>query len=95
MLDIEVIEDEITALEAETETTYDVCQRLACLYTVRDGLKRKTGTSKHQTSEFLAAAVGANVADLMKIMDEHMEAIKVIYPQEYDAIVARIKALHE
>lgn len=41
MIDIAVVEDEIAALEAETETTYDICERLACLYTVRDHLKVK------------------------------------------------------
>lgn len=41
MIDIAVVEDEIAALEAETETTYDICERLACLYTVRDHLKAR------------------------------------------------------
>lgn len=62
MIDIAVVEDEIAALEAENETTYDICERLACLYAVRD---------------------------------QHMEAIKVVYPSEYDAIVAKIRSLHE
>ena len=36
MIDMAVVEDEIAALEAETETTYGICERSACLYTVRD-----------------------------------------------------------
>lgn len=94
MLDLDVIEEEIEALEAEEETTYDVCEHLACLYTVRDGLKRKKIERDHETSDFLAAAVGAPLPELMRLMDEHMEAIRVIYPQEYDTIVSKIKALH-
>lgn len=95
MLDLGIIDDEIEALESESETTYDVCQKLSCLYTVRNELKRRTGSAKKPPSEFLAAAVGANVTDLMKILDEHMESIRVLYPQEYDALIERIKALHE
>lgn len=28
-------------------------------------------------------------------MIQHMEAIKVVYPSEYNAIVAKIRSLHE
>lgn len=33
--------------------------------------------------------------ELMAVIDQHMEAIKVVYPSEYDAIVAKVKSLHE
>lgn len=94
MIDISVIEDEIAAIEAEDETTYETCERLACLYTVRDHLKAKSDVGKSGASEFLTLAVGVPVQDLMKVIDEHMEAIKIVYPSEYAAIVARIKSLH-
>lgn len=95
MLDVSIINSEIEALEAEDETTYEVCEQLACLYTVRDGLTRKQIENSHTSSDFLVAAIGAPLPDLMRIMDEHMEAIKLIYPTEYDTIVKKIKALHE
>lgn len=57
MIDIAVVEDEIAALEAETETTYDICERPACLYTVRDHLKAKRHDGS-KSSESLTAAVG-------------------------------------
>lgn len=94
MLDLSVIEDEISAIEAEGETTYDTCERLACLYTVRDHLKAKDDGDSNASSEFLTAAVGIPVPDLMKVIDEHMEAMKIVYPSEYAAIVSKIKALH-
>lgn len=94
MIDIAVVEDEIAALEAETETTYDICERLACLYTVRDHLKAKQH-DESKSSEFLAAAVGVPTPELMAVIDRHMEAIKVVYPSEYNAIVAKIRSLHE
>ena len=94
MIDISIVENEIAALEAETETTYDVCERLACLYTVRDHLKAKQH-DEPKSSEFLTAAVDVPMPELMAVINQHMEAIKVVYPSEYDAIVAKVKSLHE
>ena len=93
MLDLSVIEDEISALEAE-ETTYETCERLACLYTVRDHLLVRQ-SSTETPSEFLIAAVGVPTPDLMRVMNEHMEALRVVYPTEYEAVVERIKSLHD
>ena len=94
VLDLSVIEDEITAIETESETTYDACEKLACLYTVRDHLKAKDNNGDEVSSEFLTASIGIPIPDLMKVIDEHMEAIKIVYPSEYAAIVSKIKALH-
>lgn len=95
MIDIAVVEDEIAAVEAETETTYDICERLACLYTVRDHLKAKQH-DESKSSEFLTAAVGVPTPELMAVIDQHMEAIKAEFKQsEYNAIVAKIRSLHE
>ena len=94
MLDLSIIEDEISALEAE-DTTYDTCERLACLYTVRDHQLAKRSSDSGASSEFLMAAVGVPTPDLMKVMNEHMEALRVVYPTEYEAVVERIKSLHD
>lgn len=45
------------------------------------------------TSEFLAACDGARIEDVLYVLDEHMEAIKVLYPKEYDAIVLKLEEL--
>ena len=42
-------------------------------------------------SRFLEACNGAKVTDVLGVMNEHMEAIMVLYPKEYEAIIARIK----
>lgn len=42
-------------------------------------------------SEFLAACNGAPMGEVFAILDAHMETIRVLYPREYEAIVARIK----
>lgn len=95
MIDVSIINDEIEALEAG-ETDYDTCERLACLYTVRNEMKQREAEKKAlASSDFLAASVGAPITDLMKVLDEHMEAIRVLYPKEYDTVVSKIKSLHE
>lgn len=79
---------------AETETTCDICERPARLYTVRDHLKaRRRDESK--SSEFPTAAVGMPAPEPMAVIDRHMEAVKVVYPSEYDAIAAKARSLHE
>ena len=44
-------------------------------------------------SEFLAACSGAPVDDVLRVIDDHMEGIKVLMPKEYYYIVERINAL--
>lgn len=80
--------------EAETETTYGICERSACLYTVRDHLKAKRH-DESKPSEFPTAAVGIPTPELMAAIDRHMEATEVVYPSEYDAIVAKVRSPHE
>lgn len=41
-------------------------------------------------SEFIAACEGIMLEDLLDIFDRHMEAIAVLYPKEYDAILRRL-----
>lgn len=95
MIDVSIINDEIEALESG-ETDYDTCERLACLYTVRNEMKQREAEKKAlASSDFLAASVGAPITDLMKVLDEHMEAIRVLYPKEYESVVSKIKSLHE
>lgn len=42
-------------------------------------------------SEFLTACDGARIEDVLAVLDEHMEAIRVLYPKEYEAMVRRIE----
>lgn len=47
------------------------------------------------TSDFLEACNGAKVEDVLRVMDEHMEAIAVLYPKEYEAVVGKIRITHK
>ena len=44
-------------------------------------------------SEFLAVCQDAPTEGVLRIIDEHMEAIRVLYPKEYAAILSRIREL--
>ena len=97
MVSLETIEREISELEARGETTYSQCERLAWLYVCRDHLKPTAEggrtTQEIGGSEFLEACGGVSYPKLMAVLDEHMEAMRVIMPREYDSVMARIRAL--
>lgn len=93
MLDLDIIYDEIEALEAE-ETTYETCEKLASLYIVRDALeKEESVTGPMLGSEFMLACSDVDLDQLMKIMDDHMSAIKIVCPKEYESVLKKIRAI--
>lgn len=97
MIDLETIEREINELEARGSTTYALCERLSWLYVVRDHLRpvreETRATQELSGSDFLEACSGVPFQQLMKILDEHMSGIQVVYPREYENVMAKIKAL--
>ena len=42
-------------------------------------------------SKFLEVCDGAEIEEVLKVIDEHMEAIIVLYPREYDALIEKIR----
>lgn len=44
-------------------------------------------------SDFVEAASAAPFGALMDILDEHMSAIKLVYPKEYELVMRKIKLL--
>lgn len=99
MVSVEDIDREILELERR-ETSYAVVERLCWLYVVRDhlegapsGERKAATTGKLGDTEFLVAASMVPLSDLMAVLDEHMEAIRVVCPREYESVVAKIRAL--
>lgn len=43
--------------------------------------------------EFVEAASAAPFGGLMEVLDEHMSAIKLAYPKEYELVMRKITAL--
>lgn len=100
MIDLETIEREIDKLE-HREASYRLCERLSWLYIVRDHLYEKIyppeGSERLKTalsgSDFLDAANGKPYEEVMKIIDEHLETIKLLYPKTFEGVVQRIREL--
>lgn len=97
MTDLEIIEAEIDRLEAK-ETSYYKCSRLATLYTVRDHLKPQAINDsallpKMSGSDFLESASGKSCKDVLRVVDEHLETIRMLYPKTYSALVDKIREL--
>ena len=44
-------------------------------------------------SEFVEAASSVPFSGLMDVLDEHMNAIKMVYPKEYELVMRKITAL--
>lgn len=94
MISLETIEREIDELEAR-ETSYHLCERLAWLYIVRDHLRpqKDKRTQELEGSDFLEACNGKSYPAMMNVLNEHMEAIRAMYPKEYESVIDKIKAL--
>lgn len=95
MIDLEKIDREIDELEARGDTTYSLCERLAWLYVVRDHLRptKNETTLDLRGSEFLEACSGVPYPLLMNVLNEHMEAMKIVQPREYERVMAKVSAL--
>lgn len=98
MISLETIEREINEIEAKSDTTYRACERLAWLLIVREHLRPKGNDDRTQWtygSEFLEACSNVSYPLLMKVLDEHMSALAVVNPREYDAVMGKIAKLSE
>lgn len=96
MVSLEEIEREISELETR-DTSYRLCERLAWLYVCRDHLRPQVGygtvTQNLEGSEFLELASGVSYPALMKVIDEHLDAIRLLYPKSYESLLDKIRAL--
>ena len=93
MIELDEINSEIEKLESQP-TSYTVIQRLSWLYTVRDHIKPSAsiaGSMPDGESEFLSACRCGSVAVVMGIMDELMDALNVLQPRLYDAVMRKLK----
>lgn len=50
-------------------------------------------TATELQSDFVAAASSVPFGGLMQVLDEHMKAIKLAYPKEYELVMRKISAL--
>ena len=100
MIDLDMIEAEIDRLELRP-TSFYTCRRLSTLYNVRDHVlasryPKDVATSLKSSlsgSEFLDAVNGKPYEDVLKVIDEHLETIRLLYPKTYSALVDKIREL--
>ena len=50
-------------------------------------------TAAEPQSDFVAAASAVPFGGLMQVLDEHMKAIKLVYPKEYELVMRKISDL--
>ena len=98
MINLETIERTIDELENTRDTSYRLCERLSWLYICRDHLKPQrddvtASRPRLSGSEFLEAASAAPYEALLRVLDEHMSTIQLIYPTTYDNVIKKIREL--
>ena len=94
MINPEELDKEILMLEKK-DTTYANCERLAWLYIVRDHV---TGQQQRQPtpldvsgdSDFLRAVNGRDSVEVWELMDELMDALKVLQPKLYSSVMNKL-----
>ena len=92
-MDMHEIDNEINRLE-NMDATYDILSKLAVLYSIKDHHQEKKKMSySHASSEFAQAISGSSWDEALEILDEHMDAIKILHPREYSAIIKRLKKI--
>lgn len=91
-MDLDLIQEEIDVLE-NGQTTYANIQKLSWLYIVRAFSKGVSTSNIDTASEFLSACRGKDASALFDILDDHMSAIQILCPREYEAVLKRIRNL--
>lgn len=98
-MSISEIEEEIIKLES-AETSWQNVQRLAWLYTVKDHLaadktpiiaNKVISVMSEYNGEFGEVVSGARLDDIMTVLNEHMEVVKILLPKEYQAVINKIR----
>lgn len=101
MLNYDEIQQEIERLE-KGDTTYSAVEKLALLYIVRahrDGEDRQESFQAYSyaaepaSSRFIQAAIEKPIERVLDVLDEHFEAIELLYPKEYEAVIQRLNGI--
>lgn len=95
MINIEEVNGEIARLESQP-TTMVTIEKLASLYVVRDHLTISPskpvidGEMPSGESELYCACAGKSVPEVMGVMDDLMNALMVIQPKLYSAVLTKL-----
>ena len=94
MINLDEINAEIAKLE-DSPLSYSTVERLAWLFIVRDHITSAPAVSvageiPKGDSEFMRACSGKSVCQVMGIADELMEALMVMQPRLYNAVMDKL-----
>lgn len=87
MLDMVEINDVIEKLE-NADMTMGTCEKLSVLYNVRDHHSK----ARSSRCEIVSALQENKSDDIMKVLEEHFEAVRLLYPKEYEMVLRKIRA---
>lgn len=103
MITLEELNEAICECENDNRHTYDICIRLAALYTIRRQLYGDTETAvadsrgahtptigDYGDSDFLVLAKGKPLKKIMMIFDELMTALEITNTRLYDGVMRKI-----
>lgn len=100
MINYDEIRTEIERLE-HSQTTYANVEKLAMLYQVLNNAPDQPSKpvqikpysyASDSDSEFIKAVRNADFERVLKVLNDHMEAVRILYPKEYDAVLRRLNA---
>ena len=94
MNNLQTINDEIEKLES-MPITYSIADKLASLYIIKEHgkIQHNNNVPKLDGSDFLKACSNVDIPSLLLILDDHMNAIRILYPKEYTALLTKINDL--
>lgn len=92
--------DAIAECQGERNPNANTCIKLAAYYTILENMRgsysyaaEPTGQSFSSGSEFSDLIIGRNTSDVLKVMDELMDAVAVLMPKLYQKTVDRLQNL--
>ena len=98
------LQEAIAECEGQRNPNASTCIKLAAFYTIRDNMYPQRPTYSFAPeravpevvvtdgeSEFMEAIDGMPVSDLMPVIDEVMEIIKVPQPRLYNSVMNKLK----
>ena len=99
MIDMKEVDSEISMLE-NGKTTYSTLEKLSVLYAIKnqhsDNEEKPTARHSYKTapaSEFLEVVQNVPLDELFNVLNEHMDAVRIVYPKEYDAVIKKIREI--
>ena len=108
MITRQELEEAIAECQGQRNPTANTCLKLAAFYTIRKelfGEEEKNvpmysyspppveTVGKYGDSEFMEAVEGKSVSDVMPIIDELMESMKILQPRIYDSVMRKVMRL--